>query len=349
MSYISANNPIGHRRAPFTLRALPVLLSLLLAACQSVSLDAPAERSQRGRISAAASLERIPELDTVPFFPDNSTLCGPSTLASIINHAGLPVSVEELTRDVYLPGRKGALQVEMLAAIRRRGLVVYQAGSTEQDLRDAVRNGFPVLVLLNLGLEIAPSWHYAVVVGFENDPDGSGYVLLRSGTERRQRMQAGVFANVWARSERWAQIAAMPDRIPTHLPSLAVYDAVSAFARQANADTRYRALESAMLAYPDDVRIRFAFASEAQAQGKTDVAEMQWRELAQKDMAAAAGANLAHLLDDINDAAGAVEWACKSLVALPSSGLSEPLQKRIESGMKTLLEERNGRCTDAKP
>src|SRR3569623_1255195 len=54
------------------------------------------------------------ELTDVPFFRDDDTLCGPSTLATVLNYTGAKVGIEPLTSLVYLPSRKGSLQIEML-------------------------------------------------------------------------------------------------------------------------------------------------------------------------------------------------------------------------------------------
>jgi len=63
------------------------------------------------------------ELAAVPFFPQIDYYCGPSSLAMVLQAAGVDVKPEALVDQVFLPGRKGSLQVEMLAAARRHGLI----------------------------------------------------------------------------------------------------------------------------------------------------------------------------------------------------------------------------------
>src|SRR5690606_29566356 len=62
--------------------------------------------------------ERV-ELKSVPFFPQDEYQCGPAALATSLAATGVKVTPTELVPQVYLPERKGSLQVEMLAAARR--------------------------------------------------------------------------------------------------------------------------------------------------------------------------------------------------------------------------------------
>src|SRR5574342_247053 len=74
-----------------------------------------------GRLQAPADARRV-ELARVPFFAQEAYQCGPAALAMALGAAGKRVTPEELVAEVYLPGREGSLQVEMLAATRRQGL-----------------------------------------------------------------------------------------------------------------------------------------------------------------------------------------------------------------------------------
>jgi hypothetical protein len=65
------------------------------------------------------------ELTDVPFFPQEDYECGPAALAMVAHAAGVDVTPDALVDQVYLPGRKGSLQPEMLAATRRQGLLAY--------------------------------------------------------------------------------------------------------------------------------------------------------------------------------------------------------------------------------
>ncbi|HKB52378.1 MAG TPA: hypothetical protein VKD22_00145, partial [Ramlibacter sp.] len=61
------------------------------------------------------------ELRNVPFFPQKEYECGPAALATVLASSGVAVTPDPLVKDVYLPARRGSLQLEMLAAARRYG------------------------------------------------------------------------------------------------------------------------------------------------------------------------------------------------------------------------------------
>ena len=152
------------------------------------------------------------ELTETPFFPQQRYQCGPAALATVLNTAGVKVTDEDLVPEVYLPARKGSLQVEMLAAARRHGLISYQLAPRFEDVLREIAAGTPVVVLQNLGM-FSSGWHYAVAVGYDYD---KGTLVLRSGTQERDVMPFGVHEVVWLRGGYWAMVVMPPDKIPRH-------------------------------------------------------------------------------------------------------------------------------------
>src|SRR5579859_6832052 len=182
-----------------------LLLGALLTGCASL-----APQTTQLRYTLPPELHEHFELKQVPFFPQTEYQCGPAALATVLNTYGVKVTPEELVPEVYLPARKGSLQVEMLAAARRHGLVSYQLAPRAADLLREVAAGNPVIVLQNLGL-IGDGWHYAVVVGYDYY---WGKLYLRSGETERQVMPFFIHEFTWLRSGYWAMVALPPDRIP---------------------------------------------------------------------------------------------------------------------------------------
>jgi predicted double-glycine peptidase len=156
-----------------------------------------------------AGLPKHLELTQVPFFPQEDYQCGPAALATVLDNYGVKVTPEELVPEVYLPERKGSLQVEMLAAPRRHGMISYLLRPSLEDLMREIAGGNPVIILQNLG--IRDGWHYAVAVGWDYD---DGMLYLRSGTDKRKEMRFPFNEFVWMRSGYWAMVAVPPDRIP---------------------------------------------------------------------------------------------------------------------------------------
>lgn len=182
-----------------------LLVGALLTGCASL-----APQTTQLRYTLPPELHEHVELKQVPFFPQTEYQCGPAALATVLNTYGVKVTPDELVPEVYLPARKGSLQVEMLAAARRHGLVAYQLAPRAADLLREVAAGNPVIVLQNLGL-IGDGWHYAVVVGYDYD---WGKIYLRSGETERQVMPFFIHEFTWMRGGYWAMVALPPDRIP---------------------------------------------------------------------------------------------------------------------------------------
>ncbi|MBI3900465.1 MAG: PA2778 family cysteine peptidase [Gammaproteobacteria bacterium] len=181
-----------------------ILLVALLTGCATL---------QSERLAPAAFLEPV-ELTAVPFFPQTEYQCGPAALATVLTWAGTPVTPEQLTPQVYLPERRGSLQLELQAAVRRYGKIPYVLRPTFETLLTEVAAGHPVVVFQNLGLSWYSKWHYAVVVGFDRNRNA---LLLRSGVEQRHAISFTVFERTWRRGDYWA-MAVLP---PTELPKTA--------------------------------------------------------------------------------------------------------------------------------
>lgn len=159
------------------------------------------------------------ELLEVPFFPQEPHQCGPAALAMLLNASGAKVMPEEIATQVYLPGRKGSLQVEMQVATRRAGLFAYVLSDNLQDLLTEVSAGSPVLVMQNQAFSWFPVWHYAVVVGYDLQ---RGEIILRSGLERRAVLTFAEFERTWQLAGSWAMLAVASGQMP-HSAQESVY------------------------------------------------------------------------------------------------------------------------------
>jgi hypothetical protein len=176
---------------------------LLLSGC---ALAPPAVDPAR-----TGELPRRVELDGTPFFPQEEHECGPAALATVLGASGLAVTPEQLVSEVYLPGRKGTLQPELVAAVRRQGRMPYELSPGLESLLAEVAAGRPALVLQKQGIGPWPAWHYAVLVGYDLD---EGSVVLRSGRDRRALQSLRLFDASWQRAGRWALLVLRPGELP---------------------------------------------------------------------------------------------------------------------------------------
>ncbi|MEP3588167.1 MAG: PA2778 family cysteine peptidase [Marinobacter sp.] len=147
----------------------------------------------------------------VPFFPQEKYQCGPASLATMLNSQGLNTDPEILKELVYLPGREGSLQVEMVAGARSHNMVVYPLKPDIESLLTEVSAGNPVLVMQNLGFSWWPQWHFAVVVGYDHQDET---LILNTDTRKHNRQPYEVFHNTWNRADRWAMVILPPDQLP---------------------------------------------------------------------------------------------------------------------------------------
>lgn len=184
----------------------------------------------------------------VPFFPQLDYQCGPAALATVLAYSGVPVTPEPLVRLVFVPARKGSLQLEMLAAPRTWGRVSYQLAPRYSDLLREVAAGNPVIVLQDVG-PLMTQWHYAVVNGFDYP---SGTVYLRSGTTKRQELPFTLFERQWMKGSYWAMVVTPPDRIPVTANENGWINAVVAMARVSGADAAAKGYQAALKRWPDN-------------------------------------------------------------------------------------------------
>jgi tetratricopeptide (TPR) repeat protein len=194
------------------------------------------------------------ELEATPFYPQRAYQCGPAALATVLVASGVATDADRLVSQVYLPGRKGSLQVELVAAIRRHDRVAYRIDGRLSALDLALRDRHPVLVLLNLGLDTLPVWHFAVVVGLDA---GRDVVILRSGTERRRVMPARRFDAAWQRAGRWGVIVTSPGTIPALAHPETWLEAVSRLESTGRLDAARIAYLASLQRWPGQARALF--------------------------------------------------------------------------------------------
>jgi len=227
-----------------------------------------------------ADLPRKVELTDVPFYAQRDYECGPASLAMSLESAGAKVRLEDLVRQVYIPERKGSLQVEMLAAPRRYGLVSYQLAPRFDDVLREVAAGTPVIVLQNYGAWPIDVWHYAVVAGYD---DVQGEMILRSGERERLTMPFAVFEYLWKKSDYWAMVAVPPRRIPITAKESRYMEALVAMERVAKTEAAAPAYAAAVERWPDSVMARIGLANVYHDRGKLELAAIQLREAERRE------------------------------------------------------------------
>ena len=309
------------RRASEKARARAGFFFAALAAlcCLGGCISLP--QSEALKTHPPAGLPSRVELTQVPFHRQDDFLCGPASLAMVFNAAGISsATVESLTPMVYLPGRQGSLQAEMLGATRRVGLVAYPLAPRLEDVLREVAAGTPVVVLLNLALKLIPVWHYAVIVGYDLE---KREVIVRSAKRERDEWSFGFLEYFWQESDYWSMLALSPGKVPATAREAEFAVAVAALeqaGRLAEAREAYRAL---LARWPESLIGLIGLGNVEYALKDMVAAEQAFRRASElHPQSAIAFNNRAHVLAILGRLADA-EAAARTAVSLGGPSLPE--------------------------
>lgn len=195
-----------------------------------------------------AGMPRSIELAGTPFFPQDEYQCGPAALATVLQASGVTTSPDELKPQVYVPGKRGSLQAELIGATRRHGRLPYMMPPQAQELVAELNEGRPVLVLQNLGATRLPVWHYAVLIGYDADRN---VALLRSDTRERVEMRWQRFARTWHLGGRWAITTLKPHVVPEHADAARYVEAAAGLEAAGRREEANVAYDAAIARWPD--------------------------------------------------------------------------------------------------
>lgn len=312
--------------------AAGLLLLALLSGCASRGPVLPDVVDQAGA-------DRSVELERTPFFPQTEYYCGPAALATLLNSAGIEVGLEELGSRVYLPEKRGSLQVEVMAAARRYRRMPYRIEPQLPTLLAELRAGRPVLVFQNLGIKLIPVWHYAVVIGYDADEDT---IVLRSGETRRRVMAAGDFMDTWERADKWGIVVLRPGEIPENPDPHRYLSATAAMDELVGDELALQWLRAARDQWPRSALVHFALGNSQYGSGESGAALKSYRDALSLDPdLLAARNNLAHVLaergcldqalKEIDRALAGVDQADEALRQTLEQTRSE-IEDQIDSG-----------------
>lgn len=194
-------------------------------------------------LSQPSHLSQTFEIPHVPFINQKEGHCGPATLTMALQAIGQPVSLPEITSQVYTPGMKGTFQSDMIGSARRQGLLALPIENIDK-LFAEVSAGHPVIVFENLALSWLPQWHYALVYGYDLTEE---VVLMHSGPEMAKRWDLRKFERSWKLAGYWGLVILPPHRLSataTEIEHLSAAAALETLKLNDQATTAYRTILS---------------------------------------------------------------------------------------------------------
>lgn len=242
------------------------------------------------------------ERQDLPVVLQEPDFCGPAALSMVLSQAGVTVTQDDLGQKVFLPGRSGTLQTEMLAGPRRLGLTSFELDGQLPSLLEETRQGRSPVVLLNLGLSWAPRWHYAVVMGYDLD---QAEIILRSGTQARQSLPLRTFEYTWARSQHWAMVVTRPGTLPASVDALHAEQAALGFDQTNPPQAATQVWQSVVTRWPDRLLPQLALGNAQSNNGQLRDAAHTFEHATDQFDSAIAWNNLAQTRLTLGDRTGA--------------------------------------------
>ena len=211
-----------------------------LAGCASPGRQTRALLDQPPQVPASYLIENAPFIDQ----PEGH--CGPATLTMAIQAQGLTKSLAEITPQVYTPGNRGSLQMDMVSSARRNGMLAVQIG-TMSDMLTEIASGHPVIVFQNLGFSWLPKWHYALAVGYDLPKQE---LVLHTGPNAFRRESMNRFEHGWKLGGYWGLTVIKPGELAASASELAHLTAATGLEQADRQNEAERAYNSILTRWP---------------------------------------------------------------------------------------------------
>ncbi|MBW6488917.1 PA2778 family cysteine peptidase [Sulfurimonas sp.] len=218
----------------------------------------------------------------VPFVVPRSELCGSTSLEMLSSYwqskgSYTPkLSLEELDNRTLIPAKSGTLQIELVAAARANGLLVYPLEPNFDALFMELKANHPVIVLVNRGLSWYELWHYAPVTGYDAKTQT---ILMHFSEEPNEAVSIETFAAIWKRSGNWGVVLLPPDELPSSASPKKYLQSAYDLEKIGMVDEAIVAYKSALSRWPQDIPMLFALGNAYYSTNQLSSAEERYREI----------------------------------------------------------------------
>ncbi len=199
----------------------------------------------------------------VPLIQQEAFYCGPTSIAMVMQWSGHDVTQDDIASLAFSPGAGGTYLADMIGSARRKGQLAVEINNFDALLSE-IGAGHPVIVFQNLGLGIAPVWHYGVVTGYDLQRDE---VYLNSGQLDQMVMPFALFERTWRRGDFWGLVVLPPDDLPVSVSETKVLQAAAALERVTQFKAAETLYETGAAEWPDNWLWQFGLGNARYAQG----------------------------------------------------------------------------------
>ncbi len=252
------------RSSAAALSAVGVLA--LVVGCTPKSAELRAELVSKARRGRYISLR---------FISQEPNRCGSAALSEVLTYWGAARCDEPtLAAEVYSESLKGTLNVDLVTAARRRGLVTRDGSSTMTELRSLLAAGYPAVVMINVGPYLLNRKHFLAVKGVDLE---RGYLLADDGRREDSVLRPRPFRRDWRASKFWALYCWPPEKTPEAATAEEFLRAGVIFEAGGKLKQAVEAYARALRANANLWEAEFNLGNVALAQKKLETAERHYR------------------------------------------------------------------------
>lgn len=197
----------------------------------------------------------------VPFVAPRSELCASTSIEMVSSYwqsrtPYIPhLSLSELDERTLIPAKGGTLQIELIAAARANGLLVYPIEPTFDALFSELSEHHPVIVLVNRSYSWYPLWHYAPITGYDAKEQT---ILMHFGNMPNEAVAIGTFAALWERSANWGVVLLPPGQLPASATAKKFLQSAYNLEKIGMVKEAIISYETALTRWPDNIPTLFA-------------------------------------------------------------------------------------------
>jgi len=149
---------------------------------------------------ASRPLPAVHRIAGLPFAEQRKDWCGPAVLAAVLSYHGEKVAAADIARDIYLPGYRGALNLDLFLWAKKRGLAAWAGAGSEERIRQEVGRDRPVICMVRRRGRLADRNHFVILRGYDRPRQ---LWLVDNGTGKEEQVRFADFDHNWRECGRW--------------------------------------------------------------------------------------------------------------------------------------------------